>query len=1105
MSDPLELLAAAGRPRPLPPDVRARLEAALTGRPAVPSSGTDVEAPSRGRVAAPSPAHLETVLAGLDAPRPLADAQRARLEGALARARGPWRRSDTVQRALAAAAAVTLLAASGTLLVRVRGTGREPAALAPPTPPATTSPLASGGRVGAALGAVAPLRTFDGCGPLLSHVRERARPLVGPYGLPGSVGSVPEGVGGIEAPGAQTGPAQAPLAAASGPAPFSQTNVQEAGIDEPDLVKNDGDRILAIARGALHYVSIREGAPRLAGTLALPPGWGHELFLVGDRAIVTALTEERLAPQMPDRWGAQDRTVISVVDVSAPGSMRVLSNLYTEGTFVSARLAEGVARVVVRSQPGPFSFTFPSGSTRRAERTALARNRRMVALSTLDHWLPNFLLEDRRGTAPRLSSGRLVDCAEVHYPAAFSGIGMVTLLTVDPADPARRESVSVLADAQTVYASAGSLYVATTRWLDTAVRPAPGGDRVTTEIHKFDISERERAYYQASGSVPGSLLNQWSLSEHEGVLRVATTLGVAGGLESSESVVTALAERVGVLVPIGRVGDLGRGERIFGVRFMGDVGFVVTFRQTDPLYTLDLSDPRRPQVKGELKIPGYSAYLHPVGKGLLLGVGQDATQSGQVRGTQLSLFDVSDLSSPKRLHHTALPGARSEVEQDHRAFLWWSARRLAVLPVQTWDSTPFVGAVGFRVEAAEGIEEVGRVAHPGTEALHQDPWKATIRRSIVIGDVLFTVSERGLMASDLSRLRERSWLAWPSRFTSVETYAGSVRGADDGDRWSARFSRPGQIAEDAAGNLFVADQGNRRVRRIDREARVRTVTFRVGPDGSGDRRADFPGAVTGLAVTPGGTLWVATGCALWRVTDAKSADAVATQVAGAPFPEAGCTDGTKNPSEAADGIGIAARFGRTGHVAIARDGAVVVADTGAHAIRLVRLDEHGLATVETIAGRLGRAGHADGEGTGALFRGPSGLAVLPDGDVLIADTGNHVLRRFDVATRRVSTVAGAPGRSGAGRLTSPVGVAYDRRTRTIFATEWEASGPGGSRVRAINRGRISTVAGTGQPGFADGPVSVARFSSPSGVLVLRDGSLIVSDTLNHRLRFVRLE
>jgi hypothetical protein len=181
-----------------------------------------------------------------------------------------------------------------------------------------------------------------------------------------------------------------------------------------------------------------------------------------------------------------------------------------------------------------------------------------------------------------------------------------------------------------------------------------------TQIHRYDARGTSATTYRATGDVPGFVLNQYSMSEHQDRLRVATTREPLwfpdGSATESESRVTVLAEAAGRLTTVGGVGGLGKGERIYAVRFLGDRGYVVTFRQTDPLYTLDLSDPTAPRVRGELKILGYSAYLHPVGEDRLLGVGQDATERGQTTGAQLSLFDVSDAARPRRIAQAARLG-----------------------------------------------------------------------------------------------------------------------------------------------------------------------------------------------------------------------------------------------------------------------------------------------------------------------------------------------------------------------------------------------------------------------------------------------------------------
>ena len=285
--------------------------------------------------------------------------------------------------------------------------------------------------------------------------------------------------------------------------------------------------------------------------------------------------------------------------------------------------------------------------------------------------------------------------------------------------PPAVDSDAVMTDAQTVYASLGSVYVAT----------AGGWQSGDTSIHRFDIDGPQRTDYRASGQVPGDLLNQFSMSEDRGVLRAATT--DSSGSESQSSV-TVLATRSGRLEKVGQVGGLGRGEEIYAVRFIGDRGYVVTFRQTDPLYTLDLADPAHPVVRGELKILGYSSYLHPVGEHELLGVGQDASPEGIRQGTQLSLFDVADPGAPRLLHRRALGAATSsDVEYDHHAFLWWAPLRLAVVPVSDYESGQPAQAFGFRVDRGAGITVAGSTTE-----------RADVLRTFVVAGRLFTLTAR---------------------------------------------------------------------------------------------------------------------------------------------------------------------------------------------------------------------------------------------------------------------------------------------------------------------------------------------------------------------------
>jgi hypothetical protein len=365
---------------------------------------------------------------------------------------------------------------------------------------------------------------------------------------------------------------------------------------------------------------------------------------------------------------------------------------------------------------------------------------------------------------------------------------MLTVLSFDIARSGLTDGspVSIVADGDTVYGSEKSLYVASNQAWRFAVPAFAGSDVKSepatsrTEIYKFDTSGKEAPRFVAGGSVPGHLINQYAMSEWDGRLRVASTTDsvVKQGLQTqSQSGVYVLAEDGGQLTQVGSVEGLGKGERIYAVRFVQTVGYVVTFRQTDPLYTLDLGDPTKPTVKGALKIPGYSAYLHPADDTRLIGVGQDATDGGRVKGTQVSLFDVGDLTDPTRLANYTLPGSYSEAEFDPHAFLFHKNSGLIVIPLQSRYgvatpvepnagpgtapsatsrvAAPMSGALVLRL-SGDAIVEVGFVSHPGT--INNGGYALPIRRSLLIDTTLWTVSGGGLMASDSRSLTRLAWI-----------------------------------------------------------------------------------------------------------------------------------------------------------------------------------------------------------------------------------------------------------------------------------------------------------------------------------------------------------
>ena len=624
------------------------------------------------------------------------------------------------------------------------------------------------------------LVAFDSCADMLGKLRDAARRYVGPYGFGGGYWSTPENglaardsvAGGAPAPGA---PAPAvPGAAEKGGSPeYSSTNTHEKGVDEPDLVKTDGRRIVTVTRGVLRVVD--PVSKRVTGTLDLrrsgqdPIAYAQlDLLLAGDRALILSggtydhrgglILED--GPGKPAGPGTTDPQQIAgpkllLVDL-AETAPRLASTYTVDGRLLDARQVGSTVRVVVVSGPR-LNFPYHEKQTN-AQR--IAANQAIVDRAGADDWLPRY--EVTNGT--RTTRGR-VDCAAVSRPAIYSGTSMTTVLSFElgRSTLSNGNPVTIVADGQAVYSNGASLYVANDqRWqVVPEGQPRRPGEAVApveprTELYKFDTSGTGRPAYLAAGAVPGWLLNQYSMSEWDGHLRVATTSGQERGRNArSSSAVYVLRQQGKRLVETGKATGLGKGERIYSVRYAGTVGYVVTFRQTDPLYTVDLSDPRAPKVLGELKITGYSSYLHPDGDERLIGIGQEATEQGRVQGTQVSVFDVSDLANPRRVAQHHVRFGHSEAEFDPHAFLYWPKTGMLVVPLISGRTTYSAGALVLTVGDG-GIDEVGTVEHPWDE--QTGPYSGQIRRSLVIDDVLWTVSDVGLLASDPDTLDKLAWI-----------------------------------------------------------------------------------------------------------------------------------------------------------------------------------------------------------------------------------------------------------------------------------------------------------------------------------------------------------
>ena len=653
----------------------------------------------------------------------------------------------------------------------------------------------------------AALERFDDCGALLDYVHANAAAAIGPWGLDGDFGMpVRAEEGAIVVDAAASGDSGSLQAGVD----YSTSNVQEASIDEPDVLKTDGERIIVATQNRVQIVDVTGPVPALAASVDLGDAWGPRLLLHGERVLAFASRWDVIVPLERDADGALEAIPVTpepgwgptteVVEIDLAGSTpSVVRRLSIEGNYVSARMTEGVVRIVTSSRPRAIGWAVPGAADLAAQEQATQTNREIAAATTVHHWLPRYNLTD--SASGTLVFGRLVQCDRVWAPAHYSGPGTLNVTTIDIAADGLEGSMdttSIMSDGSTVYASPEHLYVTTTRWFNWHTQPQ-GPDHGTlaeTEVHAFDTSDVLSSHYVGSATVTGTVLNQYSMSEHQGHLRIATTTVPPWRFEGepdSESLVTVFAVDVDGLWEVGQIGGLGVGERIFAVRYLGDIAAVVTFRQTDPLYIIDLADPASPAVRGELKIHGYSAYLHPIGDDRLLGVGQDADEEGRTLGTQVSLFDIADLDRPERIAQWTAPGGRTQVEFDALAFLYWPPTGLAVLPMNQYPTDedeadpPFLGAVALTTGQDE-LSELARFTHAdrplrkcresreitirpdGTEETgpferycwYDVDYEARIAGSAVIDGRLYLASNKALESIEMASRERVSLLRWGS-------------------------------------------------------------------------------------------------------------------------------------------------------------------------------------------------------------------------------------------------------------------------------------------------------------------------------------------------------
>lgn len=572
-----------------------------------------------------------------------------------------------------------------------------------------------------------------------------------------------------------------------GSADYSETNIQVEGVDEADIVKTDGKYIYLIKDDTVRVV------------YAYPPGDMYEtdsvtfgddsfrpmemyvsdykLVVIGtsyhwsvneeeeeelDTTIIDSAEEDKEKIAYPGGYGSVG-TKVFVFSVKDPENIKKEREVMIEGSYMSSRRIDGMVYLATTTYRYNIMPYYRGGILEDDELADGDSEEDEVVV-------PNYI-----DTAEGEETKAVCGCTDVLYPPYLPPENYLTLAAIPTDDLSEKITKQVvLGSGNTVYASKENFYIASPYY-----RSFMWTSSDETIIHKFKLDSD--LTYVGNASVPGSILNQFSMDEYDGNLRIATTSDSwSGGSKNNIYVLDEDLERIGGLT------GLAEGERIYSVRFMGKRAYMVTFVRIDPLFVIDLSDPTNPEVLGELKIPGVSDYLHPYDENHLIGFGLDTANEEEMeeagwvwfQGIKISMFDVTDVANPVELHKTIIGdrGSETPLRYNHKALFFDKERNLMALPVlvreipeelkedpdtEAWEygDTVFQGAYVYEVSVDGGFKLRGKISHFSDttfEELGGNYWGGPrdIERILRIGDYLYSISKEIVGSFRISDLSE---------------------------------------------------------------------------------------------------------------------------------------------------------------------------------------------------------------------------------------------------------------------------------------------------------------------------------------------------------------
>ena len=631
---------------------------------------------------------------------------------------------------------------------------------------------------------------------------------------------------------------------------FSGTNNQEAGVDEADFLKTDGYHIYYLQENHLHILGVPEFGEIEAVSNVSLSGTPVAMMLDGDQLVVISrMSPWGIQPNHPvveamgwdegyNAWRTSSLTKFTVFDITNRSQPDIERELFIEGSYITAREINATVRTVTHASMdlrGLQSWLeFPTGYWNLEQDDPLQLEiREKLAYETMvrnSQVLDDLTLADLIPQVYEYSDGEvsvhlMTDnaCREFVAPEDGMNRGISSIFSLDLSSADFDYEVDhIVGPYPQVYASADVLVLAETAFNSWWFWGNDDGEEMTN-LHTFDISAPDATLYTGSGRVAGTVLNQFSLSEHEGILRVATTTGQWNRwwMEDPEPMSSQLVTLVRSmdadtqeqrLVEAGKVDGIAPGERIWSARFDGDRAYIVTFEQIDPLWVIDVSDETNPTILGELKVPGVSTYIHPLSRDHLLTIGlAPANEDGtglDWSGTQISLFDIAEPTDPQQadaLRLSPVPTDQanmwmwswSEASYESKAFQYWAPKSMLAVPLSTYrfvESTPYSWDYEYisklmLVEVNEtngSLSIYGEVDHSSLfQSQGERSWwdNRDIRRSIFMGDFVYAISSAGITATNLTTLEESDRVNFPQS-TAYDRYAHDDAVAEsEGEEW----------------------------------------------------------------------------------------------------------------------------------------------------------------------------------------------------------------------------------------------------------------------------------------------------------------------------------